>query len=549
MDNNSIHLSRPPSTPGEVEPLSPKAPSLFRNYISMVGGAIVIASFVSICLLFLIEITSSQENPYLGILTYIILPSILIFGLVVAIAGRIIERRRRHRTAPGEQPAYPTLDLNDPRSRKAFFIFLLITFLFVSASAFGSYRGYEYTESENFCGETCHTVMKPEFTAYKAGAHARVGCVGCHVGPGASWYVRSKISGAYQLYSVTFNKYSRPISSPVHNLRPAQGTCEQCHWPEKFFGAQLKVFDRYGYDEQNTLRQRRMLINVGGGSPAAGLVKGIHWHMNIANEITYVSIDERRQVIPWVQIKDREGRVTEYFDRNRQVTPDQIANGNRRRMDCIDCHNRPAHDYLPPDVALDHGFDAGRLDPSLPYLKKQSVEVLTKPYNTSEEAVSAIASSLNDFYRVNYADVYAQKRQSIDTAVKEVQRIYQTYFFPEMKTDWRTHPNNIGHLYFNGCFRCHDGEHVSKDGKVITNNCNVCHTMIYDSAAPPEKNVKTGPFVHPVDLGGLAEKHKCDFCHQANKTFKHPINLGDISMFQCVECHPKTREAPEAGSK
>jgi len=534
MDKHSPHTSRPPA----VEQLSPKQPSLFRNYISMVGGAIVIASFVSVVLLFLIEITSKAENPYLGILTYMILPSILLFGIAVVLAGRIIERRRRHRASPGDTAAYPTLDLNDPRSRRAFFVFLLITFLFVSASAFGSYRGYEYTESVNFCGTTCHTVMKPEYTAYLAGAHARVGCVGCHVGPGASWYVRSKISGAYQLYSVTFNKYPRPITTPVHNLRPAQDTCEQCHWPEKFFGAQMKVFNRYGYDQQNTLRQRRMLINVGGGSPETGLVTGIHWHMNIANEVNYISIDDHRQVIPWVSIKDRNGKVTEYYDRTRPLTPDQVTNGNKRRMDCVDCHNRPAHVYLPPDAAVDQGFVAGRLDPSLPYLKKQSVEILSRPYNTTPEAVSGIAASLNDFYRTNYPDVYANKRKSIDGSVAEVQRIFQTYFFPEMKTDWQTHPNNIGHLYFTGCFRCHDGEHVSNTGKVISNNCNVCHTMIYDSAGPPEKNTKTGPFQHPVDLGSLAE-HKCEFCHKANKPFQHPINLGDISMFQCVECHQK----------
>ena len=538
MDKQSLHTSRPPETVGQVEPLSPKAPSLFRNYISMVGAAIVIASFLSVCLLFLIEITAKNENPYLGILTYIIFPSILIFGLVVVLVGRMLERRRRHRAAPSEVAAYPKLDLNDPRARRAFFIFLVVTFLFVSASAFGSYRGFEYTESVSFCGETCHTVMRPEFTAYKAGSHARVACVGCHVGPGAGWYVRSKLSGAYQLYSVTFNKYSRPISTPVHNLRPAQGTCEQCHWPEKFFGAQLKVFNRYGYDEQNTLRQRRMLINVGGGSPSTGLVTGIHWHMNIANEITYISINDERKVIPWVRIKDRQGNVTEYYDRTRPLSPDEIASGNKRRMDCVDCHNRPAHVYLPPDVAVDQAFVAGRLDPSLPYLKKQSVESLSGQYNTTPEAVSAIAARMNDFYRNTYPDVFAQKKALIDNAVAEVQRIYQTYFFPEMKTDWQTHPNNIGHLYSSGCFRCHDGEHVSKDGKVITTNCNVCHTVIYDSAAPPERNTKTGPFQHPVDLGGLADR-KCDSCHKANKPFQHPINLGDISIFQCVECHPK----------
>src|SRR5215831_19355596 len=266
MDKQSLHISRPPETVGQVEQLSPKPPSLFRNYISMVGAAIVIASFVSVVLLFLIEITAKNENPYLGILTYIIFPSILIFGLVVVIAGRMLERRRRHRAAPSEVAAYPKLDLNDPRARRAFFIFLVVTFLFVSASAFGSYRGFEYTESVSFCGETCHTVMRPEFTAYRAGAHARVPCVACHVGPGAGWYVKSKLSGAYQLYSVTFNKYSKPVPTPVHNLRPAEDTCEQCHWPEKFFGAQLKILNKYGYDEHNTPKQIRMLINTGGGS-------------------------------------------------------------------------------------------------------------------------------------------------------------------------------------------------------------------------------------------------------------------------------------------
>ena len=515
-----------------------KPPSIFRNYITLVGAAIVIASLVSVVLLFLIEITSRGENPYLGILTYIIFPSILMFGLFVVALGAVIERRRRRRASPAEIAAYPRLDLNDPRARRAVFTFLSIVFVFISASAFGSYRAFEYTESVNFCGQTCH-VMKPEFTAYQAGAHARVGCVGCHVGPGAGWYVRSKLSGAYQLYSVTFNKYPRPIKTPVHNLRPAQETCEQCHWPEKFFGAQMKVFNRYGYDEANTLRQRRMLINVGGGSPTSGLVTGIHWHMNIGNEVSYISTDDHRQVIPWVRIKDRQGNVTEFSDRTRPLSPDQVAAATKRRMDCVDCHNRPAHNYLPPDVALDQAFVSGRLDPSIPYLKRKSVEALSQQYATTPDAVNAIAAQLNDFYRTSYPAVYAQKQDSIKGAVTEVQRIFQTYFFPEMKTDWQTHPNNIGHLYSSGCFRCHDGEHVSNTGKVITNNCNVCHTVIYDSAAPPEKNVKTGPFQHPVDLGALADEHKCDYCHKPNQPFQHPVNLGDISQFQCVECHPK----------
>ena len=193
--------------------------------------------------------------------------------------------------------------------------------------------------------------------------------------------------------------------------------------------------------------------------------------------------------------------------------------------------------------ALDYQrINGGRLASTLVKLCMLSDEevtaVLSRQYGSTAEAVSAIATSLNEFYRQNYREIYAQKRSSIDAAVAEVQRIFQTYFFPEMKTDWQAHPNNIGHLNFAGCFRCHDGEHVSSTGKVITNNCNVCHTVLYDSAAPPEKNAKTGAFVHPVDLGALADR-KCESCHQPNKRFVHPINLGDISMFQCAECHPK----------
>ena len=203
-------------------------------------------------------------------------------------------------------------------------------------------------------------------------------------------------------------------------------------------------------------------------------------------------------------------------------------------MDCVDCHNRPAHQYLPPDVAVDQAFAAGRLDPGLPYLKRESIALLNKPYNTEDEALRTIGASLPQFYSQNYPNANGD---SVKSATTELQRIFKTYFFPEMHTNWQTHPNNIGHLYSSGCFRCHDGEHVSKEGKIIRNDCNICHTVIYDSANPAA-SVKLGSYQHPVDLGALADR-KCETCHKANEPFKHPVNLGDISMFQCVECHPK----------
>ncbi|MFN6962988.1 MAG: NapC/NirT family cytochrome c [Pyrinomonadaceae bacterium] len=515
-----------------------KVPSIFHNYVSLGGMAITLACITSMVLLVMISLINSNSAPYMGILTWVLVPAGLAFGLFVIGLGAIIERFRRRKLSIEEIAAYPILDLSGPRRRRRFLIFVFVTFVFLFISGFASYAAFEYTESVEFCGQRCHTVMKPEFTAYLAGAHARVRCVECHVGSGADWYVKSKLSGAYQLYSVAFEKYSRPITTPVHGMRPAPDTCEQCHWPEKFYGAQLKVFDRYAYDETNTPRQLRMLINVGGGTTTDGQGQGIHWHMNIANEVTYIAADEQRQKIPWVRVKDGSGNVTEYYDRDAPLSPEQLATSSRRKMDCVDCHNRPAHVYLPPDQAIDEAFTAGTMDPSLPFLKRQGVAMLSGKYETTDEALAAIDAGITEFYRTNYPDVFRQKQESVRGSIAALQKIYQTYFFPEMRTDWQTHPNNIGHYNFAGCFRCHDGRHVSDTGKVISNDCNLCHTTLYDSQAPADKNIKTGAFEHPVDLGSLETK-LCQSCHVPNRPFVHPVDLGDISRFQCVECHPR----------
>ena len=515
-----------------------KLPSLFHNYISFVGAALAVASVCSIVLLVLIDLTGKTKTAYLGIFAYVLMPGILILALLIICVGILWERRRRRRFSAEEIARFPRIDFNNAHSRSVFFGFLGLSTIFVFMSAFGSYRAYEHTESVAFCGQTCHETMKPEFVAYGVSPHAHVRCVECHVGSGAQGYARSKVTGSYQLYAVTFNKVPKPITTPVHTMPPTSETCEQCHWPSRFYGNEMKAFSHYAYDEHNTLRSMRLLINVGGGDPETGPVAGIHWHMNLGNEITYIAADNQRQVIPWVRVKDLQGNVTEYVDRNRPPSSELMTTAEQRRMNCIDCHNRPAHTYLPPDVAVDQSLAAGRLDPSLPFLKREAIAVLSKPYNTTGEAVNSISSNLDTFYRTNYTSLYTTRSEAVNSATKEIQRIYQTYFFPEMKTDWQTHPNNIGHLYSSGCFRCHDGDHVSNTGKLIRNDCNVCHTVLYDSARPPEKNARTGPFQHPVDLGALAD-HKCEFCHKANKPFQHPVNLGDISMFQCVECHPK----------
>ena len=483
-----------------------------RNPISLAGIALTVVSLANILFLFLIDLVSARSSPYVGILGYMVMPAFLIVGLLLFAIGAWRERRRKV-SRESEEARYPRIDLNDPTQRSTLAFFGSFLVVFVTLSAVGSYKAYEFTDSVEFCGQLCHSVMNPEFTAYQLSPHARVACVECHVGAGATWYVKSKLSGARQVLAVAFNTYPRPIPTPVHNLRPAQETCEECHWPKKFYGAQLKVFTHYASDEKNTPRQVRMLIRTGGGDPATGAPEGIHWHMNISNEISYVAADDKHQVIPYIYVKDMQGRVTEYFAKDSTLTKEQIARAEKRRMDCVDCHNRPTHIYVPPDLAVDQSITARRLDVSLPYLKQQAVATLTGKYDTTDGALRAIATDIHDFYASKYPELAKSKELEIRNAIAELQGIYRRTTFPEMKLNWQTHPNNIGHFYFNGCFRCHDGQHLSADGKIVSKDCNTCHTVLGQ------------------------EESGVSMVTEQKVSFQHPIDLGDMTQVNCSDCH------------
>ena len=482
---------------------------LLRNPISLAGVALALVSLGNIFLFSLIGLIAERPSPYMGILAYMVAPGFLIGGLLLIGVGAWRERRKK----AGEVPVYPRIDLNDPGQRSAVISFGAFLVAFVMLSGVGSYKAYEFTDSVQFCGQTCHSVMKPEFTAYQLSPHARVGCVECHVGSGATWYVKSKLSGTRQVFAAMFNTFPRPIPTPVHNLRPAQETCEECHWPNKFYGAQLKVFTHSASDEKNTPRQIRMLIKTGGGDPATGAPEGIHWHMNIANEIDYVAADDQRQIIPYIHVKDMRGRVTEYYAQDSTLSKEQVAKARRHRMDCVDCHNRPTHIYVSPDQAVDQALLARKLDASLPYIKQQAVAALTGKYDTTETALQAIAHDIDGFYESKYPDVAKNKQLEIRNAIEEVQQVFRRTTFPEMKLNWQTHPNNLGHFYFNGCFRCHDGQHVSAEGRVVSKDCTICHTLVGQEeggtsiAAAPKLS-----FQHPVDLGDLTQVN-CSDCH------------------------------------
>jgi len=434
---------------------------------------------------------------------------------VLVLIGFLRERRKR-RIAEEKGEEWVRLDVTRTRVQQRL---LLVSGLFSGALVFvvaiGGYRAHEFTDSVTFCGELCHVVMEPEFVAYQNSAHARVTCAECHVGSGAQWYVRSKISGLYQVYAVLRDIYPRPIPTPIKSLRPAPDTCEQCHWPRHFFGARLKTFTHYPTEGGEEPWVINMLLNIGGGDPEKGYTHGIHWHMNIANGVQYIARDEKRQDIPWIRTVDELGNVTVYQDVNNPLTDEEIEAGNLRTMDCLDCHNRPSHVFKSPVKLVNQELLLGNLDPNMPEIKLLAVELLATEYETKEEAGLAITDGLREAYSSNYPEYYADNLRQVDEAAALLKRVYSENMFPEMKVRWRAYPDDIGHRNDPGCFRCHAGDHQSSDGRVISTDCNSCHTILSQGIRGQEGPTTPAgaSFIHPLDGEVIDYPTLCHECH------------------------------------
>ena len=489
------------------------------NLISLIGMLLAVTAAALIVVFFALETITGVEHAYLGIMTYFIFPGMLIFGLLLVPFGAWQVRNKRRKAAiegmislEEEIPQFPRLDLNDPHRRHLFIFFILASVVFVVIVAIASIKGFEFTESTVFCGEVCHTVMEPEHTAWSNSPHAKVKCVECHVGPGAAWYVKAKISGMRQLYAVAFHTYPTPIETPIENLRPARETCEHCHWPAKFYVGRQKIFYHYAPNEDNTPRTIDMLIHIG-GNPKFPNVKGIHWH--IGQEVTFIARDRKRLDIPYIAVKGKDGKLTEYSNIENPLTKDEIAKGKKRLMDCTDCHNRPTHIYHSPGEEMDMNFVSNQIDRSLPFIKRVAVEILERPYKNKEEAIATIGKDIPAYYAKNYPKVAQEKAAAISQAVERVKLIYSQNYFPEMKVKWNTYPNYIGHFYTPGCFRCHDGKHKTAEGHVISKDCKICHEVLdqVQENIPVGKHVNQ--FVHPVDIGDELYKTNCSDCHSA----------------------------------
>ncbi len=456
-----------------------------QNPLSLAGVVLTSSSAITlVAFWFYFMVLPGPPHPYLGILVFLILPGFFVIGLLLIPVG--IWLRHRSLKARGElRQEYPQVDLALPGVRRGLGLVGALTFANFFLIGTASYQSVSYMDSTQFCGLTCHTVMAPEYSAYQNSPHSRVECVACHIGPGASWFVRSKLSGLRQVYAVIFHTYSRPIPSPVKYLRPARETCEQCHWPQRFTGDKFLVKQKFQDDEKNTQLTTVLLMKIGGVTWQGR--EGIHGrHLETASRIHYISIDPDRSIIPVVNYVSDTGKTITFVSTDIKATPEQIAKGEHREMDCVDCHNRPTHAFELPESGVDKQLASGRISPELPFIKKKAVELLKANYPDQQTARQNIIQGLDNFYRTSYPQIYATRRALIQQSAEEVAAIYLRNVFPSMRLTWGSHPNNIGHMDSPGCFRCHDGSHTSADGQTIPNDCSTCHSLL----AMEEQNPK-----------------------------------------------------------
>lgn len=494
-------------------------PKSYYNLLSFTGTAIAGVSLITIIVFSIVAFLYEDTSSYVGLFIYIIIPTFLLIGLCIIPIGMIIEvRRRKTRELEYIKKGWPVIDLNVKKYRNAILIFSVGTIILGILSSIGSYEAFHYTESNEFCGTLCHEVMEPEYVAYQNSPHASVACVECHVGNGANWYVRSKLSGIRQVYGVLTNNFSRPIETPIHNLRPARETCEKCHWSEKFYARQLRQTKHFLTDSLNTEWNISLQMKIGPEHLALGLTEGIHWHINPNVQIEYVSKREARKVIPWVKFTNLEtGEVTLYEDEENALNEKKMAEAEIRGMDCMDCHNRPSHNYYTPQEFIDHAIISGEIPKDLPFIKKIAMDLFIDPYESKDTAIQTIRNYTRDFYAENMPEILETREADINKAIEGIIYEFSQNIFPEMGVSWDQYESHIGHKTYNGCFRCHDDNHKSKEGDVISKDCNICHTIVLQGNPGKEQftSIKDSlEFIHPKELDEGWEKDLCFDCHR-----------------------------------
>ncbi len=443
------------------------------HWLTLAGVALT--TLAALCWLFVlpVHIRGHVDNPYIGLLVFIFIPAVFFLGLALIPIGVVLGKSRIG--AVFAEPSARSLAW-----RKLGVFVAVMTLVNIVIASQVTYRAVEHMETVQFCGQTCHA-MKPEFTGHQQPPHQQVECVACHVAPGASGWLQSKMAGTRQLIEVMFNSYPHPIQSAIESNRMAASavTCERCHARQFPIGPRLRVISKFKDDEMNTRTETVLMMLVGGGSR-----EGIHGaHLGPGVRIRYAAQDRKRETIPWVEYRGPDGVIRTYLAAD--AKPEAIQSLPVFEMQCVDCHNRAAHAFETAERALDRALATGELPSDLPWLKKTGLRLIQASYQTDAEAAREIPSRLGAFYSAKYPAISASRADAIRSAGEKLAQIYRTNVFPDLKVSWGTYPSNLGHTDAPGCFRCHDENHASADKKTISQDCNACHqTLAVEETSP-----------------------------------------------------------------
>ena len=467
------------------------------NWIGRIGVVLATSSFVTFLVLEAARFAGILTNAYVGLITYLLFPALFIIGLILIPIGwhkRKSETGKSTRELLDEQfePGQTATGFFGSRVFLGIGILTLVNVVFMGLA---SSRMLVFMDSAHFCGTACHSVMNPEWVTYQVSPHARVQCVECHVGEGMEAHVDAKLNGIWQMISVTFDLLERPIPTPVDNLRPSRETCEKCHWPDKFYGQRLATMSRFRKDAGSTPVYNTLGLKIDTGK--GGGRAGIHWHIAEENQVRYVSVDDKRKEMMWVEVPRPDGGVRRYTNRNLAAaagdsTSDAGSKASKAKaFDCVDCHNRATHVYEDPNNAVDGRISLGLIDRSLSFIKRESVAAITANYASEDAAMKGIANGLHGFYRREFPDVARSRGSAIDTAVTVLQNIYRRNIHHEMNITWNTYRSLIGHVGGGGCFRCHNPHMVDDDGNDISSDCTLCHSILAFESSEPFAFVQT----------------------------------------------------------
>jgi NapC/NirT cytochrome c family protein len=410
------------------------------------------------------------DNPYTGIFLFIILPVLFFAGLALIPIGAALAKRRIAAGWPAEAP-----DRGAAFRKLALFLGLTTAANVVIGSQL-SYRAVEHMETTQFCGQSCH-VMTPEYRAHAAAPHSKVACVDCHVSPGATGWMQSKINGTRQLFQVLTGSHPKPIPAGLASGRlvGSAETCESCHARQPGRSVRVRLFPKHADDEASTPSWTVLTMRIGGGK--LGGIHGAHLAEGVV--IRYAASDDARQTIPWVEVtRPGVGQPTTYLASGADAA--SVARLPRFTMQCVDCHNRPAHTFEQPERAVDREMALGELPGSLPSFRKRAVELLRTTYASEDAARAGIAAGIGESYASAPPEVVQKASEGLGA-------IWARNVFPDLGVTWGTYPNNLGHEDTPGCFRCHDGEHSTADGSAsIGQDCSSCHEAIAVEEASPE---------------------------------------------------------------